>query len=69
MIAWLQKNAWWVSLVITFLVAFFPSTFMRFGEGALNIFTEYWLQFSIAFIIVLLLILVVLIQKLLGVNP
>lgn len=63
MIAWLQKNAWWLSLIVTLLVAFFPSTFKRFGEGTLNIAAEYWLQFSIAFIIVLLLVLVVLNAK------
>ncbi|HHT7155922.1 hypothetical protein OCD65_24710 [Bacillus paranthracis] len=51
---WIKEKAWWIGLVVTVLIGLFPGWFAKIGEGIKNAIVEYWLQLSIALIIVLL---------------
>ncbi|HFJ9442041.1 TPA: hypothetical protein ACGW7M_005252 [Bacillus albus] len=54
MLQWIKEKAWWIGLVVTILIGLFPSWFAKIGEGIINAIVEYWLQLSIAVIIMLL---------------
>ncbi|WP_410592877.1 hypothetical protein [Bacillus sp. SIMBA_074] len=41
MLSWLQKQAWWISLLITLSVAVFPSAFVTLGQTAIEFVTGY----------------------------
>lgn len=54
MLQWIKEKAWWIGLAVTVLIGLFPGWFAKIGEGIQNAIVEYWLQLSIAIIIVLL---------------
>lgn len=51
---WFQKNAWWLGLVITLAIAFFPQAFTLVGNIMVEYWSVYWLQGSLVVIVVLL---------------
>ncbi|QIC07178.1 hypothetical protein GOP56_17190 [Brevibacillus sp. 7WMA2] len=51
---WFQKNVWWLGIVITLAIAFFPQAFALVGNLMAKYLSVYWLQGSIVVIVVLL---------------
>ncbi|GIP45067.1 hypothetical protein J45TS6_35260 [Paenibacillus sp. J45TS6] len=60
---WLQKNIWWLSIVITLIIAFFPGHFMLIGNFIIEYWSVYWLQGSLLVIVALLIIILVRLNK------
>lgn len=51
---WLQKNIWWIGLVIMLAIALFPKAFAIGGNLLIKYLPVYWLPGSIVLIVVLL---------------
>ncbi|MEY8742852.1 hypothetical protein AB9M62_25650 [Bacillales bacterium AN1005] len=60
---WLNKNVWWIGLLLTILIAFFPQQFGGIGITLKHLFINYWLQISLVIIITLLVIVCYLLIK------
>lgn len=51
---WFKKNVWWLGIVITLAIGFFPQAFTYVGNIIVEYWSIYWLQGSLAVIVVLL---------------